>query len=150
MYSELFRSDTYFKPIHELINPVPDEYGIVYTDLFYVRVTRQIRLNLFLKEKRGINFLQEQLQITEDYINTIKPELAIVFNRSSKGFWSGQSPGMNFKMAPQRVNIENLNMADNSKIKFPILFSRYLKYINQSEKEAIKKTIQHIFERLQN
>lgn len=60
-----------------------------YIDLFYFRVTEQSFLRaLFASRENGLRFLGEQLQLTQTIIEEeIQPQLIIVFNKTSWGFW---------------------------------------------------------------
>lgn len=85
--------DNYWSPLKKMVfdplNTIDLRKKSAYLDIFYFREKEQIRLKKeILKNTRGIHFLVEQLQITQQTIeNNIKPKLIIVKNKESAAYW---------------------------------------------------------------
>lgn len=85
--------DNYWSPLKKMVfdplNTIDLRKKSAYLDIFYFREKEQIRLKKeILKNTRGIHFLVEQLQITQQTIeNNIKPKLIIVKNKESATYW---------------------------------------------------------------
>lgn len=77
------------KMVFDPLNSIDLRKKSAYLDIFYFREKEQIRLKKeILKNTRGIHFLVEQLQITQQTIeNNIKPKLIIVKNKESAAYW---------------------------------------------------------------
>lgn len=79
--------DRYFNKFHLLFKRYEEEFSINYIDLFYQRHTAQVDLYKFYKEIRGIDFLSDQLKLTQQIVETVKPKAVFVFNRMAAIFW---------------------------------------------------------------
>lgn len=58
-----------------------------FTDMFYFKETDSKVLDKFLKQPLGIQFLVEQLIITQQIIEEIKPKIIVVFNAKARMFF---------------------------------------------------------------
>jgi len=98
-YSYKFKdteNDRYFKKYHHFFSAYKHEHTIDYLDFFYQRHTQQKDFKLFFKEERSINFLTEQLQITQETLELIEPKAIFLFNRFASNFL-GKNNKYNFK-----------------------------------------------------
>lgn len=73
----------YFGKFHRIMNKIDTlgQYKVDYLDLLNIRVTEQKQLYKFLGTKEGIEFISEQLLLSQRIIEEIKPKLIVVFNR---------------------------------------------------------------------
>lgn len=85
--------DNYWSPLKKMIfdpeNLIDLREKSAYLDIFYFREKEQNKLKKeILKNNKGIQFLVEQLKITQQTIeNDIKPKLIIVKNKESAAYW---------------------------------------------------------------
>jgi hypothetical protein len=85
--------DNYWGPIKKMVfdpeNLIDVREKSAYLDIFYFREKDQNKLKKeILKSNNGIQFLVEQLKITQQTIeNIIKPKLIIVKNKESAAYW---------------------------------------------------------------
>jgi hypothetical protein len=85
--------DNYWSPLKKMIfdpeNLIDLREKSAYLDIFYFREKEQNKLKKeILKSNKGIQFLVEQLKITQQTIeNDIKPKLIIVKNKESAAYW---------------------------------------------------------------
>lgn len=85
--------DNYWSPLKKIVydpeNLIDLREKSAYLDIFYFREKEQNKLKKeILKNNKGIQFLVEQLKITQQTIeNVIKPKLIIVKNKESAAYW---------------------------------------------------------------
>lgn len=85
--------DNYWGPLKKIvfdpINHIDFREKCAYLDIFYFREKEQIKLRKeILKNPYGVQFLAEQLKITQNTIEkSILPKLIIVKNKESAAYW---------------------------------------------------------------
>lgn len=77
----------YYKKFQNIADYCGMENNWTYLDLFYFRATNQKTLDSFLKTEISLKFLCEQLVLTQEILEEIKPKLILVFNKRSHDFW---------------------------------------------------------------
>lgn len=145
------KRDPYFHKIHDII-PHNKSFNLLYTDLFYVRQTEQVGLNDFMVAPEGLAFLAEQLRMTQEYIEALKPDLIVIFNKGSWKYWGKNAHrGSNIWMGYEFEKDEKLNCHRivgiteseakvNKSIKttvlqgVPVYFSKFLQFLPHSER----------------
>lgn len=153
--------DAYFHKIHETI-PEDKRFSQLYSDLFYLRQTEQVGLKDFMENPVGLAFLVEQLKITQNYIEALKPDLIVIFNKGSWKYWGLEAKReSNIWMGYQFEKDENLNLhrikglhgstqrinrslSATKLLGTPVYFSKYLKYLSQAERARIAKELGEI------
>lgn len=169
-------SDRYFKTFHLLFEPYKSLYRIDYFDLFYQRHTSQSDIFKFYSEKKGIEFLCKQLEITNKTIETIKPKAIFVFNKHAANYFGKnysynkktkmlQNVWLGYKFKDIDINntfkidglidtSERLNFFDlkNTNLNGTIVyFSRFLnRFTPKKELLQIRKDIERIFIQIRN
>jgi len=70
-------------------NKLAEQIGAswTYTDMFYFKETDSKMLDSLIKQPLGIQFLVEQLIITQQLIEEIKPKVIVVFNAKARMFF---------------------------------------------------------------
>lgn len=87
------RWDNYWGPLKKILHS--DDYSLDYTsicaylDIFYFReMNQKILSTQILKTTGGLNFIAEQLRLTQQVIeDVIKPKIIIVKNKESAAYW---------------------------------------------------------------
>ncbi len=82
------QKDPYYKKFPNYFDEhwTPEQIG--YTDLFYFRRTDQKDINIFFENgDGGLQFLVEQLQFTQEKLESVQPKLICLFNRGAAAFF---------------------------------------------------------------
>jgi hypothetical protein len=150
------KNDRYFKKFHHFAGSTKSNY----IELFSQRHTSQADLHLFLADKKGVEFLVKQLEISQNAIEAMKPKLIFIFNRFAGHFWgrdaeineNGEQKGIwmgytfeptdiegavkitGLSESPQRIN---QSLVQTNLIGSIIYFSTFISYRNN--KEAMTK-----------
>jgi len=150
------KNDRYFKKFHHFAGSTKSNY----IELFSQRHTSQADLHLFLADKKGVEFLVKQLEISQNAIEAMKPKLIFIFNRFAGHFWGrdaettadGEQKGIwmgytfeptdiegavkitGLSESPQRIN---QSLVQTNLIGSVIYFSTFISYRNN--KEAMTK-----------
>lgn len=141
-----------------------DECGVgedwTYIDLFFFRETEQKKIAEILKDDIGVDFICQQLRLTIDLMEKIKPEIIVVCNSGAREFfgidedletkiWMGYNfifdekfgvdviSGMNEKSIKKGVKSTEL-------IGIPVLFTSTLNYMDRSSKKRLAWQINQI------
>jgi hypothetical protein len=80
---EKVKKDPYFKKFHDKTKGIQTNY----IDLLRQRHTSQSDIGLFMKEEKGLQFIIDQLKVSQNAIENLKPKLILVFNRMAGQFW---------------------------------------------------------------
>jgi hypothetical protein len=114
--------DTYWGPLKKMLfdneNFIDLRNKAAYLDIFYFREKEQIRLkNEILTNEFGIQFLVDQLSITQSTIeHIIQPKLIIVKNKESGTYWGREAYKNIYWMGYALEFIENCIYGDLYKI----------------------------------
>ena len=127
-------------------------------DLFYFRETKQNEINELFKKEKGIDFLCEQLKLTQKIIETIRPQMIVVSNRMARWFWGVEAKeesnvwmGYKFKeLSSNCYSIEGIR--DDSILKTTqtnltstkIIFSRSFLYMKKEVRSELISTIKGV------
>lgn len=87
-FNEVCQTDSYYKTRYDLL-PKSHAQKATYIDMLVQRHSNQKDLLKFCskKNKFGIDFIAQQLEITKEVIEHIQPTLILVFNRFASNFW---------------------------------------------------------------
>lgn len=97
-YDETKTKDSYFKQIRHFMGKLDEE--TTYMDLFNYRETVQKRLFTFLNDKVGVDFLAENLLISQLQIEReVQPKLIVVKNRDAWMFFGRYAEENNYRSA---------------------------------------------------
>lgn len=150
---------SYFTTIRKIVPNI--EGHISYLDLFHFRNTEQAILSKFYAEKEyGLNFLAEQLNLTQHIIEWIAPKVILVMNKGSWCFW-GKEPSstwMGYEIEPitdtlkfgdlcqikgLRKNNDRIapEIEQTTLIGTKIYFSRHLNRVNNQQLMKIREEI---------
>jgi hypothetical protein len=154
---EHLAEDRYYKKIHEFIENYKGDYKFTYIDMFYQRHTEQSELKNFLGNPEGLKFICNQLIITQEIVEQIKPKFIIVFNRMAANFWGRNNKknienvwlGYKFEKTLNEeifkiCGFEDTENRVNHQLKSTnlegtyIYFSRFIGRLSKVEKEKIK------------
>lgn len=167
--------DNYWGPLKKLVFDVENGIDLKdktsYLDIFYFREKEQLRLKKeILKNSIGIEFLVDQLKVTQYIIEEIvKPKLIIVKNKESAAYWGKLAEkgiiwmGYKFEYletfncgelfeisglidSPDRISNINKTKLDGSLILFSEHISRYTK----REKRPTALLIKELLEKYTN
>lgn len=169
-FHEVIDSNRYYSKIKSILPE--SKYNYEYTDLFYVRGA-QFLIKEFTKDADGLKFMSEQLRITQELIEKIKPKCILIFNKESHHYWGAHSKkfrsqnkniwlGYEFQNHP-KFNQDNIkiikgiskdeekvskNLLSTNLLGVPVYFSKYLGRISSSDKEIIKDDLLKIITNL--
>ena len=148
----------HYKPFDNLISNTKYKGEWSYIDLFYFRETDQKKLDLIIKNE--IQFIVEQLRLTNEIIKQINPQIIVVANSKANNFFGVNKKGnkniwygLNFVFDTESglykvVGIDEDSIIDKSdydfyKDKF-FLFTSTLTYMNRFEKERLSWLIDRV------
>lgn len=161
--------DRYFNKFHDIIKAVDPlgKFKVDYIDLLNIRITEQKQLGNFFKSQHGMEFICEQLKISQKTIESLKPKLILVFNSLAGNMFgvNAKSTGDEFnnvwlgydfyepekykckiisglKSSKERINKECIK--DTNLIGVPIYFSKYIGRAKKSDITQIKEDIKEI------
>ncbi|RZK26756.1 MAG: hypothetical protein EOO43_01860 [Flavobacterium sp.] len=155
-------SNRYFTMLRRVL-PFEKNVHISYLDLFYFKNTEQAILNAYKKERDGLTFLAEQLNLTQHIIEWIAPKLILVMNKGSWGFWGKEKNctwmGYEFELEDDTLEFGQLHKItgirnDNDSIAHEIevtsligtrvYFSRHLNRVKNETLEKIRLEVASI------
>lgn len=149
----------YFAKFKELAKNTKYENDWTYIDLFFFRETDQNKIKYFLEH--NIDFIIEQLNITNQIINDVNPELIVVCNSGASNFfginkkeenniWMGYDFVFDEEFCVEIVTglnnksvIRDRNLTQNT-IGKPVLFSSILTYLDVHSKKRLNWIIRKI------
>ncbi|RZJ63759.1 MAG: hypothetical protein EOO47_28015 [Flavobacterium sp.] len=161
-YSFRDAKHTYFTTLRKII---PEhihlkENAISYHDIFYFRNTEQAILKQFYADPLGLEFLAEQLNLTQKIIEWAAPSTILVMNKGSWAFWGKEKNctwmGYDFKGEPDNyqfgelLNIVGLredsdrvsqSLNETNLIGTKVYFSRHLNRLNNEILSKFKNEI---------
>ncbi|MEZ4918463.1 MAG: hypothetical protein R2792_05095 [Saprospiraceae bacterium] len=114
--------DNYWGPLRKILVDAENEIDLrsrtAYLDIFYFREKMQGQIrNGILKRPKGIEFLMDQLIVTQKLIEEIiKPKVIIVKNKESAAYWGKLSDKGIIWMGYKIVHEETLNCGELYKI----------------------------------
>ncbi|HBG69830.1 MAG: hypothetical protein A2W93_00430 [Bacteroidetes bacterium GWF2_43_63] len=85
-FHEVVEKDSFYKKRYDLL-PIPLASKATYIDMLVQRHSNQKDLLKFCSTEKGKSFLAQQLEITKDVVEQLKPSLILVFNRFASNFW---------------------------------------------------------------
>ncbi len=163
--------DSYFNKFHNILTTVDPlgKFSVDYIDLLNIRITEQKQLSNFFKSQYGMEFVCEQLSISQKIIESLKPKLILVFNGlASNMFGVNAKPigdefnnvwlGYDFyepekykckiisglKGSKERINKDSVK--ETNLIGVPVYFSKYLGRAKKSDITQIKEDIKEIID----
>jgi hypothetical protein len=161
----------YYGKFQDIANHCGFNNDWTYLDLFYFRATNQRDLNLFLKDEIGLQFLCEQLLLTQEVLEEIKPKLILVFNKRSHDFWGKNATSlsniwMGYDFKPVQINgfenngdlkvinglvdsegrISKNNITKTNLEGTLVYFLNFFQYAKAEYKEEIKENINKIIQ----
>ena len=158
----------YYGKFQDIANYCGINNDWTYLDLFYFRATNQRTLDLFLKDEIGLQFLCEQLLLTQEVLEEIQPKLILVFNKRSHDFWGKNATEfsniwMGYDFKPAQINgfenngdlkiinglVENEGRISKNITKTNlngtiVYFLNFFQYAKTEYKEKIKENIRKI------
>ena len=158
----------YFGKFKDLVKNSKYEEDWTYIDLFFFRETDQNKIKYLLDH--DIDFLIEQLNITNEIINDINPELIVVCNSGASNFfginkndnnniWMGYNFSFDEDFGVEIIRglhnetiLRNITLTNNI-IGKPIIFSSILTYLDIHSKKRLNWIIRKVgdnFETLKN
>jgi hypothetical protein len=136
------------------------EAGWTYTDMFYFKDTDSKKLDQFLTQSLRIQFLVEQLKITQQLIEELNPKVIVVFNAKARmffglegnrekqeGIWMGYEENKALYEKFGTPVIESVESDIIPQIKYtkktpiPIFFDSFISY---QAKSSIDRLVWHI------
>ena len=155
----------YFGKFEELAKGTKYENDWTYIDLFFFRETEQKKIQNLLNN--DIDFIVNQLRLTNEIINEINPEIIVVCNSSSSRFfginknndeniWLGYNFTFDNEYCAEVITsldnnsiIEDKNKIENL-IGTPVLFSSILTYQDTHSKKRLNWIIKRVGENITN
>lgn len=153
-------------------NQLANQIGVswTYTDIFYFKETDSKILDRFFKQPLGIQFLVDQLKITQQLIEEINPKVIVVFNAKARmffgleanrpmnrGIWMGYKAnnqtlynkfGTPVIEAVESDLIPEINHTKSTPI--PIFFDSFISYQTKSSIDRLAWHIQYALNQLSN
>lgn len=154
----------HYGKFQDLVNETKYENDWTYIDLFYFRETEQFKIGEVIKE--DVEFIIKQLQITDEIINEINPEIIVVCNSGASNFfginkvdnkhniWLGYDFKFDENLGIERIIginknsiLDSKNISENIFGK-PFLFSSTLTYLDNFNKKRMKWIIKKVGENI--
>jgi len=154
----------HFKKFQDLADSCHIGNDWTYLDILFLRETDQSRVTQLQYEKNGLDFLCQQLQVSINLLENIKPDLIVVCNSAARtffgidkqkvndvesGIWMGYEFIFDDKFGVDViVGIHNQSVKKGSKstmlLGTPVLFTSTLTYMDYSTKNRLVWQIRQI------